>query len=144
MKTFLPLLLFSMLLFGAETLNLDFGKQREVTVNGKSYALDGTVTQDGFMAFGGKGFSFPVKGFLGDNQGSLFFECRFNEPLPPHNTMRTLVQIRTNSRLTVGFHSFSSKKYVFAFTDRSSSYIHNFAQPYEPGRTYMLGLKYNF
>ena len=110
MKTFLPLLLISTLLFGAETLNVNFGKDKEVNVAGKSYALDGTVTQDGFMAFGGKGFSFPVKGFLGENQGSLFFECRFDEPLPPHNTMRTLVQIRTNSRLTVGFHAFASKR----------------------------------
>ncbi|MBQ9366556.1 MAG: hypothetical protein IJT83_02155 [Victivallales bacterium] len=143
MKTFFSLLLISTLLFGAETLNLNFAKDREVTVDGKSYALDGTVTQDGFMAFGAKGFSFPVKGFLGDNQGSLFFECRFDEPLPPHNTMRTLVQIRTHSRLTVGFHSFASKKYVFAFTDRSSSFIHTFAAPYEPGHTYMLGFTWD-
>ncbi|MCQ2404033.1 MAG: hypothetical protein MJ202_09945 [Lentisphaeria bacterium] len=128
--------------FSRETLEVDFGRDRSAVVASVAYAPEGTIT-DGSLAVGAKGFSLPAVPLFGDNCGTLLFRCRFDKPGEPLNTLRNLVNIRTNSRLTVGFHYFSHGKLVFSFTDRDKSYGMDFPDSLEPGRDYSLGFSWD-
>ena len=126
-----------------ETLSLDFERDRSAVVNGIAFAPEGTIEPNGFLAVGAKGFSIPAATLFGGDQGTLLFQCRFDRPQPPLNTLRNLVNIRTKSRLTAGFHYFSDGRLVFSFTDRDKSYGMDFKELLEPGRDYRLGFSWD-
>ncbi len=85
------------------TLDVTFDKATEVTVGADKVAVGGEF-KDGMVAIGGDGFSFPAKPLFGDNSGTILFGCKFDEPREPFNTMRTIVTLRTNSRLFASFY----------------------------------------
>ncbi|MBR6372678.1 MAG: hypothetical protein IKS20_05805 [Victivallales bacterium] len=137
---------FALTAFAKETLKLDFTKDSAFTVAGKEYKIEGARDDRG-LAFGKYGLSFPAASLLGDNQGTVLFKCSFDAPQGKLNTTRTIVQLRTGSRLTVGFHCFSNKTLVFTFSDRAKTYNVNFATKrqftIQPGKEYMLGFSWD-
>ncbi len=134
-------------LSGKETLNIDFTKAKEISVAGKTIQIDEAKSERGIFTGGDYGVSFPAASFLGDNQGTVLFRCSFDEPRGKTNITRPVVQLRTGSRLTVGFHNFSNSTLVFSFTDRAKSYNVFFNKKYQmkiqPGREYMLGFTWD-
>lgn len=135
--------LLSVTALSRETLSLDFKRDRSAVVNGIAFAPEGTIEPNGFLAVGAKGFSIPAATLFGGDQGTLLFQCRFDKAQPPLNTLRNLVNIRTKSRLTAGFHYFSDGRLVFSFTDRDKSYGMDFKELLEPGRDYRLGFSWD-
>ena len=124
------------------TLDVTFDKAAEVTVGNDKIAIDGEF-KDGMIAIGGDGFSFPAKPLFGDNSGTILFACKFDEPREPFNSMRTIVTLRTNSRLFASFYWLSNKTLLFACTDSAQKFIYTFKDKIVPGRLYQLGVTWN-
>ncbi|GEM_PF-1894420 len=135
--------LLSLLAFSEETLSLDFAQDRSVVINGVAFIPEGTIEAGGTLAVGAKGFSVPGASLFGANQGTLLFRCSFDTPREPLNTLRNLVNVRTNSRLTAGFHYFSNGQLVFTFSDRDKTYGMNFPEKLVPQRDYSLGFSWD-
>ena len=126
----------------ANTLDVTFDKASEVAVGNEKITVNGEF-KDGMLAIGGDGFSFPAKPLFGDNCGTILFGCKFDEPREPLNSMRTIVTLRTNSRLYASFYWLSGKTLLFVCTDRAKQYLYTFKDKIEPGRLYQLGVSWN-
>lgn len=98
--------------------------------------------------FGGKelvlgpadsGWSQDAAPLVGENCGSVFFDVRFETPDPAYMRQRTVMSLRTASRLTVAFNAYGNNTLQFSFGDRERSFLHTFPWKIELGRTYRLG-----
>lgn len=85
-----------------------------------------------------------ARSLVGPNRGSLFFDVVFDEALPPRQGLRTLMTLRTASRLTLGFYAFGNERLQAVFTDNTAAiFRYDFPKPLEHGRTYRLGLTWD-
>ena len=76
---------------------------------------------------------------VGENQGSFFFDVTFGEALPPLNGQRSILNLRTKSRLGIAWYAYGNSRLTFSFSDRTSAYETSVINPIEIGRTYRLG-----
>ena len=142
----LPLLLLPLCLASTgamETLRLDFSKERSAVVGGVVHAPEPEMLRNGELAVGARGFSLPAAPLLGENEGTILFRVRFEEPREPRNTMRSLVTLRTNSRLYAGYYFFGDRRWAFVFSDQDKTFRMEMPDPLEPGKDYRLGFSWD-
>jgi len=89
------------------------------------------------------GWSTNAVTLVGENCGSIFFDVRFADPAPAQMGLRTVMALRTASRLTVAFYSFGNSSLQFSFSDKARMFIHNFTEKIERGRVYRLGVTWD-
>lgn len=146
---FLPLLSFLFLamsfmsLRAVQTLDLDFSRDRSAVVASVAYVPKAERVQDGALLVGAEGFSLPALPLLGQNEGTILFRVRFEEPREPRNTMRTLVTLRTASRLYAGYYFFGDKRWAFVFSDQDKTFRMEMTDLLAPGRAYDLGFSWD-
>ncbi len=146
---FLPLLSFLFLtmsfasLWAVQTLDLDFSRDRSAVVASVAHTPGAGRVQDGALLVGAEGFSLPALPLLGQNEGTILFRARFEEPREPRNTMRTLVTLRTASRLYAGYYFFGDKRWAFVFSDQDKTFRMEMTDLLEPGRAYDLGFSWD-
>ncbi|MBR6374225.1 MAG: hypothetical protein IKS20_13685, partial [Victivallales bacterium] len=125
----------------AEKLNISFTGPQKCTVAGKEIAINGTFTEDKYMAIGLDGVSFPGAALVGNDKGSIFFGFKIGEMQPPiSGVQRVLLALRTGSMLTVGFNYYSKKDLQFVFTEKGTSgIVFAFPERLKEGQDYNVG-----
>ena len=116
---------FAQAAFGGLTLDEDFG--------GRELALGPE----------GSGWAANAATLVGVNRGSIFFDVRFSTPDPAYMRQRTVMSLRTASRLTVGFFSYGNNTLQFTFGDGDRRFLHTFSEKIERERIYRLGVTWD-
>ena len=96
--------------------------------------------EEGGLAIGDVGRSWPAKELVGDNKGSVFFDVTFHEVTNRSVTQRTLMHLRTAGRLTLAWNAYKNETLQCELTDQSKTYRVTFKdRKIELGHTYRLG-----
>ncbi|MGN0866098.1 MAG: glycoside hydrolase domain-containing protein [Oligosphaeraceae bacterium] len=126
-----------------ETLHWDFSRERSVVVGGVAQVPEEGMWRSGELAVGSRGLGLPAAPLLGENEGTILFRVRFEEPREPRHTMRSLVTLRTSSRLYAGFYFFGDRRWAFAFSDQDKTFRMEMPEPLAPGEEYSLGFSWD-
>ncbi len=89
------------------------------------------------------GWSTNAASLVGENCGSIFFDVRFAKPEPSAMGQRTVMTLRTASRLTVGLYAYGNSRLQFSFSDRAHTFRHDFKERIELDRTYRMGVTWD-
>ena len=89
------------------------------------------------------GWSTNAASLVGANCGSIFFDVRFAKPDAAAMGQRTVMTLRTASRLTVGLYSYGNSRLQFSFSDRAHTFRHDFKERIELDRVYRMGVTWD-
>ena len=106
--------------------------------------LDERFGGDGF-AIGPSGRSWDAKALVGDNKGSVFLDVTFRKITDGKVAgQRTLMHLRTASRLTIAWNAYRNETLQCSFSDSRKTYRVTFKERgIELGRTYRLGVTWD-
>ncbi len=139
----LLVLMTALTLAAAETLNLKFDQPQNITLGNATVAIDGEFTPDGFLAYGENGISLPAAGLVGE-AGTVLFKFKMSEFKEPVLVPRYLLTLRTNSRLMLGFYTFTNSPLLhFNFTDMTNKYYFKTEKNLVPGQIYQAAFTWD-
>ena len=125
----------------APTLDLKFDTPQEITVGTTKVVFDGKI-QDGMMFFGPKLYSMPAAGLAGE-KGTILAKLTMEPYHPEFKGPRSLVTLRTKSRLLISIYTLVNRHCTFAFADQSKNiYVSNRKQ-IKDGEVFYAAITWN-
>ena len=141
-------ILFALCSFAKEpTLDVTFDKAQTVNLGGTEVVLDGgiKVLPNGgkAMSFGSKVYRFPAKELVSET-GTLVLDFAVDEMKLSASPARTLMMLRSNSRLMIGISTYRNNPIVqFVFTDQTHKFNFNTGKILKPGEAHQAILSWN-
>lgn len=129
------------ILFGAQTMNLDFSKDVSVDIAGQTINFPST---NGYLVLGSNGYKIPADKLVG-KQGTILIKFKQNKPEHNRPTNRAPFTLRCNSRMTATLYITHDNisHFNYAFGDRDEQIYCTVQPEYEFGREYWMGLSWN-